>query len=405
VQQKWRKIFAFVLLFLFSLSPLGRDHFSLSHAANVPVSFSYFTQNMGKQPTNMGTTKKIIPGGQSIGIKLKSKGIMVVGYHLVHASTGNVSPAEQAGIQIGDTIVAINGKSASDVEMLGKFAAEAGKVHQPIQLTILRNKRTRQVKLTPLFDQKDQTYRVGMYVRDTAAGVGTLTFFDPDEQKYGALGHVISDVDTGQPIAVGKGKILRSHVTSIQKGENGDPGEKRAIFTDEDQEFGTIVRNTPFGIFGKMKELPNKGIYQTPIPIATQAEVKEGPAQILTVVQGQKVEAFRIQIVSSHPQHSPSTKGLVLKVTDPRLLSITGGIVQGMSGSPIIQNGKIIGAVTHVFVNDPTAGYGTFIEWMLKDAGIQTFADTLSGARFFLIERGKPASLSKGSYSRNQFRD
>lgn len=396
MQQKWRKIFAFVLLFIVSLSPLGRDHLSLSHAANVPVSFSYLTHTMGKQPTDVGTTKKIIPGGQSIGIKLKSKGIMVVGYHLVHSSTGNVSPAEQAGIQVGDTIVAINGKAASDVQMLGKLSEEAGKVHKPLHLTILREKQSRHIKLTPVLDQKDQSFRMGMYVRDTAAGVGTLTFLDPQEQKYGALGHIISDVDTGQPIVVGKGKILRSHVTSIQKGENGDPGEKRAIFTDEDQPFGTIVRNTPFGIFGNMKELPNKGIYQAPIPIAKQAEVKEGPAQILTVVQGQKVEAFRIQIVSSHPQHAPSTKGLVLKVTDPRLLSITGGIVQGMSGSPIIQNGKIIGAVTHVFVNDPTSGYGTFIEWMLKDAGIQTIADTLQVPAFFLWKEESQILCRKG---------
>jgi stage IV sporulation protein B len=222
-----------------------------------------------------------------------------------------------------------------------------------------------------------------MFVRDTAAGVGTLTFLDPKGHNYGALGHVISDVDTGQPIVVGQGKILRSHVTSIQKGESGEPGEKRAIFTDEDQILGNIVRNTPFGIFGKMNELPNKGLYNKPIPVGLQEEVKEGPANILTVVNGQKVESFKIQIVSVNKQRTASTKGLILKVTDPRLLNVTGGIVQGMSGSPIIQNGKIIGAVTHVFVNDPSAGYGTFIEWMLKDAGIQTIADTLTGAAFF----------------------
>lgn len=408
MQQQWLKRclgLCFVLLLtVISLSPTWQEFIAfpskvrvvngelLTKPAHLPVHYDagihYATLSIGKIPVKRATVQivppvKVIPGGQSIGIKLKSKGIMVVGHNLVSTSMGNVSPAEKAGIQVGDTILRVNGQSVTSIKTLGLLAMEAGKANKPLHFVVLRENKQYPVTLKPLMDQKEQTYRMGMYVRDTAAGVGTLTFLDPTEHKYGALGHVISDVDTGQPIIVGQGKILRSHVTSIQKGESGEPGEKRAIFTDEDQILGNIIKNTPFGIFGKMSELPNKGIYNKPIPVGFQEEVKEGPANILTVVNGQKVESFKIQIVSVNKQRSASTKGLILKVTDPRLLNLTGGIVQGMSGSPIIQNGKIIGAVTHVFVNDPSAGYGTFIEWMLKDAGIKTIADTFSGAAFF----------------------
>jgi stage IV sporulation protein B len=209
-----------------------------------------------------------------------------------------------------------------------------------------------------------------MYIRDSAAGVGTLTFYDPKHKVYGALGHVITDMDTGKPIRVGDGKVVKSNVTSIQKGESGEPGEKRAIFFQENQVIGNIQKNTPFGIFGKMNSPPGEGLMNREIPVALAEQVTEGPAKILTVVDGQKVEQFDIQIVHVLRQKFPATKGLIIKVIDPRLLEKTGGIVQGMSGSPIIQNGKLVGAVTHVFVNDPTSGYGTFIEWMLQDAGV-----------------------------------
>jgi stage IV sporulation protein B len=211
---------------------------------------------------------------------------------------------------------------------------------------------------------------MGLYIRDSAAGVGTLTFYEPESKKYGALGHVISDMDTGKPIAIGEGHVVQSSVTSIEKGRNGAPGEKYAIFRNEKVKLGNIEKNTPFGIFGTMNQLPENALETTPIPIAFGEQVKAGPAEIYTVVDGQKVEKFKIEIVNVIPQKYPATKGLILKVTDPVLLKKTGGIVQGMSGSPIIQDGKLVGAVTHVFVNDPTSGYGTYIEWMLQDAGI-----------------------------------
>jgi stage IV sporulation protein B len=314
---------------------------------------------------------KVIPGGQSIGVKLHSKGVMVVGHHLVQGKQSDgKSPAEKADIRVGDYLLKINGQPVQRVAEVARWVKLAGKEKKPLRITLLREGKEKTVDIKPVYDDKERVYRLGMYIRDSAAGVGTLTFYDPKHKVYGALGHVITDMDTGKPIRVGDGKVVKSNVTSIQKGESGEPGEKRAIFFQENQVIGNIQKNTPFGIFGKMNSPPGEGLMNREIPVALAEQVTEGPAKILTVVDGQKVEQFDIQIVHVLRQKFPATKGLIIKVIDPRLLEKTGGIVQGMSGSPIIQNGKLVGAVTHVFVNDPTSGYGTFIEWMLQDAGV-----------------------------------
>ncbi|WP_010274026.1 SpoIVB peptidase [Paenibacillus senegalensis] len=314
---------------------------------------------------------KVIPGGQTIGVKLKSSGILVVGHHLVSVSENEkVSPGELAKIQVGDLIMKINGTPVKDVSKVAEWVAKSGESKQPLQLTVKRQNEIMELELQPAYDYMDKTYRLGLYIRDSAAGVGTLTFYAPDQGVYGALGHVITDMDTQTPIEVGGGEIVHSNVTSISKSQNGEPGEKRAHFFKESKRIGTIEKNTPFGIFGKMVDNPDYGMTSQPIPVAFADEVKEGPAEIYTVVNGQKVEKYDIEIAHVTKQDYPATKGMVIKITDPRLLEKTGGIVQGMSGSPIIQNGKMIGAVTHVFVNDPSSGYGCFIEWMLQDAGV-----------------------------------
>lgn len=315
---------------------------------------------------------KVIPGGQTIGVKMKSEGVLVVGHHkLTTKDSRRVSPGEEADVRVGDRIISINGKQLTDIAMVAKLTAEAGKRGESLRLTIKRGKETIERELTPVLDSVEKSYRLGLYIRDSAAGVGTLTFYAPDYGVYGALGHVITDMDTQTPIAVGSGEIVHTHVTSISKSQNGEPGEKRANFFENGKVLGTIQRNTEFGIFGKMKENPEFGMYTKAIPVAFAEEVKEGPAKILTVLNGQKVEQFDIEIVHVTKQSVPQTKGMVIKVKDPRLIEATGGIVQGMSGSPIIQDGKLVGAITHVFVNDPTSGYGCFIEWMLQDAGIR----------------------------------
>ena len=313
---------------------------------------------------------KVVPGGQSIGIKLNPLGVLVVGHHLVQAKSAQVSPGEKADIQVGDIITSINDQKVTNMKDISQYIDEAGETGKPLQLSIRRGEEELERELEPVFDENEQMYKVGMYIRDSAAGIGTMTFIDPKSQKYGALGHIISDMDTKKPIVVDDGQIVQSTVTSIEKGKNGNPGEKLARFDPSENIIGSIHTNSPFGIFGKMNATFSNGISNEALPITLPHEVKKGPAKILTVVEGNQVEEFDVEIVSSIEQTSPATKGLVVKITDEKLLAKTGGIVQGMSGSPIIQDGKLVGAVTHVFVNDPTQGYGIHIEWMLKDAGI-----------------------------------
>ncbi|RDW19146.1 SpoIVB peptidase [Oceanobacillus arenosus] len=319
---------------------------------------------------------RVVPGGQSIGVQLHTLGVLVVGHHLVNGMDGGKSPGEVANINVGDVILKINGKPIKSMNEIKSYVDQAGKVNRDLNVTIKRGKEEIQTTLHPELDKQNNQYKIGLYIRDTAAGIGTMTFYEPKSKKYGALGHVISDMDTKKPIEIYNGTIVRSSVTAIEKGNNGTPGEKQASFSIENNQLGTITKNSPFGIFGELHHAIENEKYKEPMPIALSHEVKEGPAKILTVIENEKVEAFDVEIVSSVAQKFPATKGMVIKVTDPELLERTGGIVQGMSGSPIIQNGKVIGAVTHVFVNDPTSGYGVHIEWMLQDAGINIYQNS-----------------------------
>lgn len=318
---------------------------------------------------------KIVPGGQSLGVQLQTNGVLVVGHHLVNG-TDSSSPGEKADIQVGDSILAINGTQIEDMEDVQPLVNKAGENGETLDVAIKREKETMETTLEPMLDEKDNKYKIGLYIRDSAAGIGTMTFYHPDSKKYGALGHVISDMDTQKPIQINDGAIVGSNVKSIHKGNNGVPGEKQAEFSMDEDQLGTITKNSPFGIFGNLEnEVNSHEDYSEPMPIALSHEVEEGPAKILTVVEGEKVEEFEVEVISSVPQKFPATKGMVVQITDSELLEKTGGIVQGMSGSPIIQNGKIIGAVTHVFVNDPTSGYGVHIEWMLQEAGIDVYEE------------------------------
>jgi stage IV sporulation protein B len=316
---------------------------------------------------------KVKPGGQSIGVKLNTVGVLVVGHHQVQADEGRVSPGEKAGIKKGDIITEINGQQIEKMADVGPFVKQAGEDGKPLDVVIKRENEKIKTQLQPEKDVNENTYKLGLYIRDSAAGIGTMTFYHPQSKKYGALGHVISDMDTKKPIVVGDGQIVRSTVTSIEKGDKGNPGEKLARFSSDREVIGNIRRNSPFGIFGELNKDISNGVFDKPLPIALSHQVKEGPAKILTVVNNDEVNLFDIEIVSTIPQKFPATKGMVIKVTDPELLEKTGGIVQGMSGSPIIQGDKLVGAVTHVFVNDPTSGYGVHIEWMLNEAGIDIY--------------------------------
>lgn len=315
---------------------------------------------------------EVTPGGQSVGVRLNAQGVMVVGFHALHTEQGQQSPAEAAGIQKGDIIVKIDQQPVEDLMEVTSILRSPDN-SKAIQVELIRNGEKIEKTVQPSITASEDSKQLGMYIRDSSAGVGTMTFFDPGTGQYGALGHVIADIDTKRPVTIHEGEITRSSVNSIERGKSGLPGEKQASIVNQQDVLGTITKNNTFGIYGQLNEghdLENEG--REPMPIGYAEEVEEGPAKILTVVENEEVEAFDIEIIRSSPQKHAATKGMVLKVTDDRLLEKTGGIVQGMSGSPIIQNDKIIGAVTHVFVNDATAGYGSHIEWMLDEAEIDT---------------------------------
>lgn len=314
---------------------------------------------------------KVIPGGQSIGVLLNTRGIIVAGsYDVVNQDNQITNPATQAGIKKGDIILTVNGLEVRSDSQFKDIIAKAGATGQSLAVEVKREREVFNTTLNPVLCRDTSDYRVGLMIKDSAAGVGTITFYEPDSKSYGALGHIITDMNTGHPVDLQDGKIVGASVQGIAKGKRGQPGEKIGILQGEKLLSGNINRNTRLGIFGNLQTPLENPIITEPIPVAMTSQIQEGPAEILTVVSGNKVEKFSIEILKINHQLRQDGKALVIKITDQRLLDETGGIIQGMSGSPIIQGEKLIGAVTHVFVNDPTRGYGVSAEWMLEESGL-----------------------------------
>ena len=317
---------------------------------------------IGRMRVNAGEERRVIPGGQAVGVALATKGVLVVGV----SDVAGKSPAQDAGLRAGDLIEQIDGKPLESSQQLTDAIAASGGA--PLTLTFSRNGASRSVSLRPLQDAATGAWRMGAWVRDSTAGVGTLSYYDPESKTYGALGHAINDGDTGKLLPVRLGSLMRAEIVDVRRGQKGTPGELRGSFLRNQQMLGTIEQNTELGIYGVMKSDIVNPLYPDGVPVGYQESVKPGPATILSTIDGNGIRAYSVEIVQAARQSSPSPKSMILRVTDPELLEKTGGIVQGMSGSPILQNGHIIGAVTHVFVDDPTQGYGIYIEWMLATA-------------------------------------
>ncbi|WP_199242542.1 SpoIVB peptidase [Desulfosporosinus fructosivorans] len=310
---------------------------------------------------------KLIPGGQSIGVTLQTKGVMVVGQAPVVDESGKkMFPAKEAGIEVGDILLKINNLDVRTDQEVSNAIHMAGEQKGNASVIYKHNDQIVEKIIKPIFCVETGRYRMGLFVRDEAAGVGTLSFLDPISMQYGALGHVITDADTNQKIEVYNGKIIASTIYAIEKGKRGHPGEKIGSFVNNSTFTGTIEKNTLTGIFGSITGQIVNPYYKEAIPVGWESEVKVGPAKIYTVIQGEKIEEFEVNIDRVMHNRTDS-KNMIVRVTDPRLLEATGGIIQGMSGSPIVQDGKIIGAVTHVFVNDSQRGYGVFIQNMLNE--------------------------------------
>ena len=308
--------------------------------------------------------RTVLPLGRAVGIKLFSDGVMVVGFSEVAGETGSSAPARDCGLREGDIITHINREEVDSIEEVQSVLQAVGGA--PMSIRAVGDDKTVQLTAQAVQCGSDGQYKLGAWIRDSMAGIGTLTFCDPETGCFGALGHGISDVDTAKLMPLQSGALLYSEVTDVQKGEKGAPGELHGAFQAQ-RELGQLSANTAGGVFGT---LTDESLLQglEPVPVASRGEVRTGEATILSNIAGDQVEEYTVEIVHLYPANDSDTRNLMLKVTDPRLLEATGGIVQGMSGSPILQNGKLVGAVTHVLVNDPTQGYGILAETMLSQA-------------------------------------
>ena len=306
----------------------------------------------------------VVPVGRAVGIKLFSDGVVVVGTSEIATEAGSVNPAKDCGLKEGDIITHINSTEVDTIEEVSALLQELeGKA---MSIRAIRDDKQVQLTATAALCSADGAYKLGAWIRDSMAGIGTVTFYCPDTGAFGALGHGINDVDTALLMPLDSGSILPATVAGVEKGQAGDPGQLQGVF-DTKATLGLLHANTAGGVFGVMAD--SGWVEGTPVEVAGRDEVREGGASILCNISGDRVEEFDIQIVKVYPESESDCRDYLLKVTDQRLLDVTGGIVQGMSGSPILQNGKLIGAVTHVMVNEPTKGYGILIENMLAQAG------------------------------------
>lgn len=305
----------------------------------------------------------VIPVGAIVGIKLYTNGVMVVGMSSIEGEDGNIyKPYQELEIQEGDFITHINGiEITSTNKLIEEINNSSG---QEIELTFNHKEETKTVNIRPV-KNKDKKYKLGLWVRDSAAGVGTVTFYNDDTKCFAALGHAITDIDTGEILSTSSGEIDTSRILSIVKGQKDEPGRIEGTINSKTP-IGNIYNNTKFGIFGVIKNAENIQLdFNKKMKVASRNEIKLGEATCLSGIDGE-IKEYKLEITKIYPNNNYDNKSMLINITDENLLEKTGGIVQGMSGTPIIQNGKFVGAITHVLVNNPTVGYAVFGDLMLK---------------------------------------
>lgn len=314
---------------------------------------------------NVSTIKntKVVPLGNIIGIKLYSNGVLVIGMTEVEGK----KPYENTGIKEGDLITTVDNVTVTTTEELIKCVNNSqGK---QVKIKYIREGTEYVTDIEPVKTKEDK-YKIGLWVRDGACGIGTATYYDPGTGKIATLGHGIVDRDTDKLITIESGKLLTSTITKIRKGEKGNPGEIKGIINDN-QTIGSINLNTDFGIYGNLKEINTLGIDKNnSLEIALKNEIKTGEAKILLALEDEIRKEYKIEIKKIYKNNTEDNKSMLIEITDEKLIEKTGGIIQGMSGAPIIQNGKFIGAITHVLVNNPLQGYAVFGEIMIKQMNI-----------------------------------
>lgn len=339
---KW--IFILFIICFLSIIPITQNNFAFADKGN----------------------QSVYLGGSPLGVIAYSDGIIVTDYVEIVTENGVKCPAKDAGLFIGDIIKCIDNQKIMNAYDIKEALDQNYKNNAALEMQISRNDQLLKLKITPCKDLELKEYKLGILAKNDIAGVGTITYINPKNNRYGGLGHRIYDIKMPKVNIYNSGKVFPCAIIGVVKGTGGKAGELRGRF-DKSQKMGTIDKNNDYGIYGYMN-LNQKSINgMTLIEVGNRNSVKMGKAFIYTSIEGDTPKKYEIEIIKNVSQDSSAQKGLVLRVTDQRLLDTTGGIVQGMSGSPIVQDNKLIGAVTHVFINDPTKGYGVYIDWMIDN--------------------------------------
>lgn len=305
-------------------------------------------------------------GGETVGFNLFSDGVICMGSNAVVTEQGTKEPIKETSIQNGDAILEIENMKIENITDIDRIVNLPNFAGEQLTLKVKRSDELFETEVTPVFDLLSQKYKLGLWVRNNASGVGTLTYVKQSDFRFGAVGHPIVDTSLGENFEVDSGNIYRCKLLGIKKGEKNNPGEIRSSINLSDDAIGYADTNCKYGVYGNIL---NKGIIdaERTATLGGRLGVKLGDAKIYCSIDNEGVKAYDIKIIKANKQNSADDKSMIIKVTDKELLEKTGGIIQGMSGSPIVQNGKIIGAVTHVFLNDPTRGYGVYIDWMVDN--------------------------------------
>lgn len=330
------------------------------------VNFKLFNLfNIKNLKVNVVKTNEVMLGGNCIGLSLKTKGVIIVGSNYIITKSGNINPITNSGLKLGDVITHLNNKEVNCLTDIQNVLNNCG--GNVISVKAKRDGNVFETTIKPELDIQTKLYKLGIWISEDAMGVGTLTFVNPENLRYGCLGHAITDTDSGEVLEVSSGEIYKCNVVGVKKGTKGTPGEILGLFIQGKNIQGNVEKNNEFGVYGNLYNNSELSLGKSKIKIGGRLTAKPGKATILTCVNGTDIEEFDIELIKTNYQSGGKNKSMVIKITDPDLIAKTGGIVQGMSGSPIIQDGKIVGAVTHVFVNDPTKGFGLYLDWMINE--------------------------------------
>lgn len=331
---------------------------------NLQISYRYFNPFITDEEVSF-EKRYVIPGGQTIGVELKTKGILVVGLaDVVNNNKISISPAKDAGMHIGDKIISVDNNPVSKTTDFISYVKSKGIKEYNIEVE--RNGDRIQLLMTPVKRYEANDIIFGFWARDNIAGIGTITYIDPETRAYSAVAHGITDTDTKKLIDIDYGLISKANITNIKSGKRGEPGEIVGYILKDENRLGTVRKNTPFGVVGEIDEKSMAYFSTSLIEIGNKDEVQVGPAKILACLD-HEIKEYDIEIIKTYYQSKATDKSFIIRIVDKELLTLTNGIIQGMSGCPIIQNGKLIGAVTHVFMNDPSKGYGIYAQWLFDE--------------------------------------